>query len=248
MKGKGIGYKEIVASGGKRSITATFLPLQITYDGKTKSIPRIDFPSSLTLSANSEHEKFPVLLILDVFPGKCPKKSHRCWRRNTFSSCWLPNNMTHSLQSLDLLVNGRVKPWLCVNDLHTDWFAEEIRAVQKSGVELESIEIKKLKMTLTVMEPLHARWLFELFNIMTTDQWKKAIISGWEVPGISEAIKIGLSQLPSLDLFSDISIGEENIDFVVNQSFPGKEDPNVNACELDDDIEESEWEDEKKYF
>lgn len=103
-------------------------------------------------------------------------------------------------------------------------------------------------MTLTVMEPLHARWLFELFNIMTTDQWKKAIISGWEVPGISEAIKIGLSQLPSLDLFSHISIGEENIDFVVNQSFPGKEDPNVNACELDDDIEESEWEDEKKYF
>ena len=48
-------------------------------------------------------------------------------------------------------------------------------------------------MTLTVMEPLHARWLFELFNIMTTDQWKKAIISGWVVPGISEAIKIGLS-------------------------------------------------------
>ena len=53
------------------------------------------------------------------------------------------------------------------------------------------------------------------------------------VDGISNALKIGLSKLSSLDTFKDISMGEENIKFVANQNLSGKEDPIVN--ELDDD-------------
>ena len=37
--------------------------------------------------------------------------------------------------------------------------------------------------------------------------------------GISEAIKLDLSKLPLLDHFKDISMGDENINFVTNQSF-----------------------------
>ena len=33
---------------------------------------------------------------------------------------------------------------------------------------------------------------------------------------------------------------EGNVDFVINQSFPGKEDPHVDVSKLDDDNEESE--------
>ena len=33
---------------------------------------------------------------------------------------------------------------------------------------------------------------------------------------------------------------EGNVDFVINQSFPGKEDPHVDDSKLDDDNEESE--------
>ena len=96
---------EIVDSGYKRSITATFvvtldgrfLPMQLIYDVKTdKSIPRVDFSREFSLSVNPKHfsntdksikiineilnpyfesqrkelgldERFPVLLILDVF-------------------------------------------------------------------------------------------------------------------------------------------------------------------------------------
>ena len=54
-----------------------------------------------------------------------------------------------------------------------------------------------------------------------------------------------MSKLPSLDPFKDISMSGENINFVINQSFPGKEDLNVNDRELDDDDEKSEWEDER---
>ena len=37
--------------------------------------------------------------------------------------------------------------------------------------------------------------------------------------GISEAIKLDFSKLPLLDPFKDISMGDENLNFVTNQSF-----------------------------
>ena len=63
--------------------------------------------------------------------------------------------MTQSLQPLDLMLNGPVKLWMCQR--FADWYAEEIRAGLEKDLELESIEIKKIRMTLTVMKPLHAR-------------------------------------------------------------------------------------------
>ena len=75
---------------------------------------------------------------------------------------------------------------------------------------------------------------------MTSDQGQKVIINGWKLSGTNEAKKIGLSELPSLDLFKGITMDEGNVDFVINQSFPGKEDPHVADSKLDDDNEESE--------
>ena len=89
--------------------------------------------------------------------------------------------------------------------------AEKIREELDKGLELESIEVK---MPLTVMKPLHAKWLSEMYNVMTSEQGKDVIASGWEASGICEAIKIGLLKLPSLDPFKDISpIVDESIDF-----------------------------------
>ena len=66
--------------------------------------------------------------------------------------------------------------------------------------------------------------------------------------GISETIKIGLSKLLLLDPFKDIPMGEENVNFVTNQSLSGKEDPNFNDHELDDDDSKPEWENERSAF
>ena len=118
-----------------------------------------------------------------------------------------------------------------------DWYAEQIRAGSEKGLELESV---KVKMTLTPMKPLHVRWLIKLFNIMATNHGKKVIISEWELSGISEAIKIALFKIPSLNPSKDSLMGEENVKFVTNQSFPEKEDPNDNDRELHDDGEEYE--------
>ena len=67
--------------------------------------------------------------------------------------------------------------------------------------------------------------------------------------GISKAIKIGLSKLPSLDPFKDISVSKENVNFVTNQCLSGKEVPHVNNYELDDDYDrKSEWENKRSAF
>ena len=43
-------------------------------------------------------------------------------------------------------------------------------------------------------------------------------------------------------------MGEENVNFVTNQSLSGKEDPNFNDHELDDDDSKPEWENERSAF
>ena len=97
-------------------------------------------------------------------------------------------------KSMTFVQKGWAKQWM--RKKFADWYAEQIREGLDKGLELESIDEK---MTLTVMKPLHARWLIELYDIMTSEQGKDVIISGWEVSGISETIKIGLSKLPILD-------------------------------------------------
>ena len=66
--------------------------------------------------------------------------------------------------------------------------------------------------------------------------------------GISETIKIGLSKLPLLNPFKDIPMGEENVNFVTNQSLSGKEGSNFNNHELHNDDRKSEWENDKSAF
>ena len=57
---------------------------------------------------------------------------------------------------------------------------------------------------LSVLKPLHAKWLVELYNPMSTDEGKQIVANGWKKAGIFNAIKLGLSGLPSLDPFADV--------------------------------------------
>ena len=50
---------------------------------------------------------------------------------------------------------------------------------------------------MTRFKSVHAEWLVELFNQMTTSQSKKIIMSGWKASGIIEAIKKGWTGLPN---------------------------------------------------
>ena len=68
---------------------------------------------------------------------------------------------------------------------------------------LGSLEEVDVKLWLSVMKPVDAHWMVELYNHMTTGEGKN-IESGWRTAGVQDAIKLGLRTLPSVDPFSDI--------------------------------------------
>ena len=55
------------------------------------------------------------------------------------------------------------------------------------------------------MKPLHAEWVTNFYNHITTLESKKIIESGWLSSGVPDAIRLGLNKLPSNDLFGDIA-------------------------------------------
>ena len=56
-----------------------------------------------------------------------------------------------------------------------DWYPEQIRTGLDNGLQLERI---KVKIIFTMMKPLYAIWLIELFNTTKADQGQVVIISG----------------------------------------------------------------------
>ena len=182
---------EILGSGGKCSTTATFavkldeisLPMQFIYDGKTdRSISQVNFLREFSLNASPKHfsntdesikiinemldlyfesrrmelrldEGFPALLILDVFRSQMTDKVTSLLGEKNILIVKVPNNMMH-------LVNGWVKRWM--RQRFGNWYTEQIRTGLDNGLQLESIEVK---MTLTGVKPLHARWLIELIAL-----------------------------------------------------------------------------------
>ena len=70
-----------------------------------------------------------------------------------------------------------------------------------AGIPLEEVDVK---LRLCVMKPVHAYWMVDLYNHMTTGEGKKNIESRWKAAGIQDAVKLGLKNLPSVDPFSDI--------------------------------------------
>ena len=75
----------------------------------------------------------------------------------------VPANMTHFFQPLDLTVNGSAKNFM--RKKFVTWYAEEIKKQMDAGVPAESIDVN---LKLTSLKALHANWLIELHNVLTT--------------------------------------------------------------------------------
>ena len=140
----------IKGSSNKRTITATlaillqgdFLPMQLTYGGKTrKCLPRFKFPEKSSLSYNEIHysnekeackfieeilqpyikkviewENLPVdqksLVIMDVFKGQVTPIVLNLYKESNIVVVLVPAGMTNFLQPLDLTVNNYVKKFM----------------------------------------------------------------------------------------------------------------------------------------
>ena len=99
-----------------------------------------------------------------------------------------------------MTVNKHCKSYL--KRLFSKWYAQQIENQLSLGKKFEEI---KIEFCLTTLKPLHAKWLVEYYNEITSENGSSVIINGWKAAGIYDAIKAGSSGLHSIDPFEDIS-------------------------------------------
>ena len=232
----GATYRQAITATFGITYTNTFLPMQLIYGGKTeRSYPPFKFPDSFSLSCNPKHfsntqeslklideimipyleterEKLKLesdhraLLIIDVFSGQVTNPVLENLQENHIKLVRVPPNMTHLLQPLDLTVNGSAKSYL--KRRFTEWFSGKISEELDAGKQLEQIEIK---LHLSKLKPLHAKWLVDLYNYLTSVKGQEIIANGWKSAGITEAISLGPRGLPSLDPFAHVDPLDETM-------------------------------------
>ena len=225
---KGIDDKRAITATFTITLDGNFLGMQLIYGGKTnQSLPRYQFPKEFSLSVNLKHynnenesmklideiilpylmrerERLnrrtqKALVIFDVFRGQITDKVLDYFKENNIATVFVPANMTGQLQPLDLTVNGYAKKY-CKKKFN-EWYMEQITKKLDSGKPIDEIEVK---LQLTKLKPLHAEWLTDFYNLMTTSEGKDVILSGWKAAGIIQVIETGSSQLGSLDPFKDL--------------------------------------------
>ena len=101
--------------------------------------------------------------------------------------------MTQLFQPLDLMVHKHCKSYL--KRLFSEWYAQQIKNQLSLGKKVEEI---KIKFRLTTLKSLHAKWLVEYYNEITSENGSSVIINGWKAAGIYNAIKAGSSWLQSI--------------------------------------------------
>jgi len=107
--------------------------------------------------------------------------------------------MTRFYQPLDLTVNGSGKRFLAKK--YNGWYSQQITERLDLGVSLDYIDIK---LRLSTLKPLHAGWVVDFYNHITSAEGKQVVLNGWKAAGIYDALKLGSSKLPSIDPFHDI--------------------------------------------
>ena len=107
--------------------------------------------------------------------------------------------MTKYYQPLDLTVNGYSKRFL--KNKFNEWYSFQVSKQLAEGVMLENVQVK---LNLTILKPIHAGWLVDFYNHMTTDKGFDIIKNGWKAAGTTNAIRLGLNNLPSVDPFDEM--------------------------------------------
>ena len=150
--------------------------------------------------------------------------------------------MTHLLQPLDLTLNGHCKSF--IKGMFAEWYRKQVEEVLPHGKEVEDIEIK---FYLTVIKPLHDKWLMQFYNHITSEKGSEILINDRKRSGIYDAVKNGSSSLPSIDPFNEIAplvVTEKSheTDVTINQSSSFTESF-VND-RYDEELNCSDWENE----
>ena len=157
-----------------------------------------------------DQDQKPVV-IMDIFTGKMTSKVLDSYMSHNIYVINVPANMIKYYQPLDLTVNREARRFL--KRKFVDWYSSQVPNQLQEGKSLESVQVPQ---KVLIINPIHAGWLVEFYNYMTTEEGKKYINSEWRASGITDVIRMGKSNLPLIDPFNDLDpmlpSGEESHD------------------------------------
>ena len=162
---------------------------------------RVKFPDFFSLSANEKHfsntleslkltdeiinsyvekehemlglgDEQQALLMIDVFSWQMTYRVTEKLKENNIKLKRGPANMTNLFQPLDLIVNGSVKAFL---KKFTEWYSSPISKRLEEGKSIEDIDVE---LKLSILKPLNAKWINELYDYMTSEEGCKIISNG----------------------------------------------------------------------
>ena len=86
---------------------------------------------------------------------------------------------------------------------------------------------------------MHATWMIDLYNHLTSPEGQEICIKGWKASGIYGAVNMSSANLPSLDPFSDIDpLLNDNQVFLSEHIHPAK--LKVNELYISDSVYDSD--------
>ena len=206
----GVDDKRQITATFAASLTGSFLPVQLVYQGKTsKCHPSIDFPKEWHITHSDNHwcneetmksyiqliivpyvqekrkqlglaDSQSALVILDEFKGQTTDAVLSLLRQNDIEYVLVPPNCTDRLQPLDVSINKPVKDFL--RRKFTDWYAEKIVAQKDSVTATQPVDMK-----LSIMKPIGAKWMIEAFDYIQSHP--DMIRNGFKNVGITDFLK-----------------------------------------------------------
>ena len=264
--------KRIITATFSITLTGEFLPIQLIYGGKTtKSIPAVSFSSDFVISVNKKHysnEKealnmleniiipyvkqqrvslnlafdHPALIIMDVFKGQMTCAVRELLNENHILLEKVPANLKYLFQPLDVQggPNGYVKRFM--KKKFTLWYSDQVIRALDESKDIKDVEIS---LKLSIVKPLYAKWLIEMYNHMTSSEGRDVCLKGWKVAGILDAAGKGLEELPNLYPFHDIDplATSDSLEEVDGNESETERSMYISPS-VDEDDEDSEYEDE----
>ena len=100
---------------------------------------------------------------MDVFTSQMTSDVLNLPQDNNILLANVPPNINKFYQPLDLTVNGFSKHFMARK--FNDWYTGQVSAQLDKGVNIDEIDIK---LHLSLMKPLHAGWLVDVYNHMTS--------------------------------------------------------------------------------
>ena len=103
--------------------------------------------------------KSKCMLIFYAFKAQCTQRVFHLIDENHCVTVFVPVNLTHVFQSLDLAINGVAKSFL--KSKFSVWYLKEIAKALDKGQDIHEV---KVDTTLTIMKLIHVPWITGLYD------------------------------------------------------------------------------------